>query len=158
MPDAGSIRLADLLSRGALLPALEVDDKRDALAQVVAALAENNPDLDAESALKSLVDREKLGSTGVGEGVAIPHAKIDVPEVLAALARCPKGVDFDAVDGEPVKLLFVLLTPQGEPALHLKALARVSRILGGAELRNQLLSCETTEALTETVRAMERSL
>ncbi|MDF1561610.1 MAG: PTS sugar transporter subunit IIA [Deltaproteobacteria bacterium] len=158
MADSGSIRLADLLDRGALLPDLQAGAKDAVLRQIVAALAEKHADLDGEAALQSLLEREQLGSTGVGEGVAIPHAKIDVPEVLAALARCPEGVDFEAVDGERVKLFFVLLTPRGEPALHLKALARVSRILGGAELRAELLGCETGEALHQAVRALEQRL
>jgi PTS system nitrogen regulatory IIA component len=158
MPDLGPIRLKDLLELGAVLPALDVSDKHQAFEKILSALGEAHPELDTSSALASLEERERLGTTGVGDGVAIPHAKIDTPTILAALARAPEGIPFGALDGAPVRLLFVLLTPREDPALHLKALARVSRLLGNPSLREHLLAAEDASAILDAIEGAEKSL
>lgn len=103
--------------------------------------------LDAKNVLESLLAREQLGSTGVGHGVAIPHARADVTELVGVLARLSAPVDFDAIDDQPVDLVFLLLAPQSAEGEHLRALSRVSRLVRSAENRRAMRGAEDSEAL-----------
>ncbi len=99
-----------------------------------------------EVVLKQLADREKLQSTGIGDGVAIPHTALQSAEgQRAALILCPQGVDFDAIDGEPVKIFFGVVGPKSAASEHLKILAKVSRLLRSPETRRRLLESEGPE-------------
>ncbi|HXN54964.1 MAG TPA: PTS sugar transporter subunit IIA, partial [Myxococcales bacterium] len=90
--------------------------------------------------LEVLLEREKLGSTGIGEGVAIPHGKLaGVPSVIAAFGRSRAGIDFAAVDGKPARLFFLLFAPENSAGIHLKALARISRLLRSPTFRQAIL-------------------
>jgi len=99
--------------------------------------------LTASQLTETLLEREKLGSTGIGEGVAIPHGKLSgVPGLLAAFGRKRAGVDFAAIDGKPTFLFFVLFAPDNSAGLHLKALARISRLFKQPQFRQAILSAE----------------
>ena len=100
----------------------------------------------------ALNHREQLGSTGVGGAVAIPHAKIPLLDVLVgAFARIPDGVAFDSVDGKAVKLVFMLLVPENSPETHLKALARISRLLKDETFKDLLLETDSASALYNAI-------
>lgn len=123
------MELADILAKGSVMPCAKAASKRQVLQQLAdkagAALG-----IDGHDIFETLVEREKLGSTGLGNGIAIPHGKIDgIDGVTAVFARLEQPVDFDAVDDEPVDLVMMLLAPKGSGADHLKALARVARLL-----------------------------
>ncbi len=139
--------LTDLLSPKAVVLNLHVRCKREALA----ALAERAAAVtgaDAGAIRDSLMEREKLGSTGVGRGVAIPHGKIEgLAAITGLLAKLDAPIDFEAVDDQPVDLIFVLLAPTDASAAHLKALAKVSRLLRDESVREALRGAETPEAL-----------
>lgn len=121
--------LGDLLAPDAILPALKVNSKKQALQELAAKAAELTG-LAERDVFDTLLQRERLGSTGVGSGIAIPHGKLPKFEHLFGLfARLERPIDFDALDGEPVDLVFLLLAPETAGADHLKALARVARIL-----------------------------
>lgn len=139
--------LADLLSPKAVVSKLHARCKREALS----ALADRAAALtgaDASAIRDALMEREKLGSTGVGRGVAIPHGKIDgLAAMTGLLARLDQPIDFEAVDEQPVDLIFVLLAPADASAAHLKALAKVSRLLRDERVREALRGAETPEAL-----------
>lgn len=139
--------LEELLSADGVIPNLKARGKRE----VLAALAERASELigvPAEAIRATLQEREQLGSTGVGRGVAIPHGKIDgLGRVVGVLARLEIPVDFDAVDDQPVDIVFLLLAPTNASAAHLKALARVSRLLRDDDARQALRGAETAEAL-----------
>lgn len=139
--------LEELLSADGVIPNLKARCKRD----VLTALAERASELieaPAETIRETLQEREQLGSTGVGKGVAIPHGKIDgLSRVVGLLARLDTPVDFDAVDDQPVDLVFLLLAPANASAAHLKALARVSRLLRDEDARQALRGAKTAEAL-----------
>jgi len=114
----------------------------------MAEVASTLVDADAEAINEALMAREQLGSTGVGEGVAIPHGKIDgLSKIVGVLARLEEPVDFDAVDDQPVDLLFLLLAPEAATAAHLKALAKVTRLLRDENARAALRGADTAEAL-----------
>lgn len=139
--------LEDLLSAEGVLPNLKARCKRE----VISTLAEHAARLtgaSAERIRETLMQREQLGSTGVGKGVAIPHGKIEgIGSVVGVLARLESPVDFDALDDQPVDLVFLLLAPASATAAHLKALAKVSRLLRDDEAREALRGAETAEAL-----------
>lgn len=148
--------LADLLSPKAVVPSLHARCKREALA----ALAERAAALtgaDADAIREALMEREKLGSTGVGRGVAIPHGKIEgLGAMTGLLARLDQPIDFEAVDEQPVDIIFVLLAPADASAAHLKALAKVSRLLRDERVREALRGAETPEALFAIAVESER--
>lgn len=138
------MELADLIGRDAILPVVRAASKKQ-LFQEIATRARDACGLEPRLVLEGLVAREKLGSTAMGGGVAIPHARLPgLDSIIGLFARLERPVDFEAADGLGVDLVFVLLAPEESGADHLRALARVSRLLRDAELRRKLR--ETTEA------------
>jgi PTS system nitrogen regulatory IIA component len=137
----------DLVAPNAIIPALKVNGKKQAL-QEIAAKAGDLTGQSEKTILEILLQREKLGSTGVGNGVAIPHGKLaKLNKVFGLFARLERAVDFDALDGQPVDLVFLLLAPEGAGADHLKALARVARLLRDPEIARKLRDSRDAEAL-----------
>jgi PTS system nitrogen regulatory IIA component len=137
----------DLLDRRAIAPRVTATTKRQALT-VIAEVAARTLKVDAVKALDALMAREVIGSTGVGRGVAIPHARIPgLDAVHAVVARLEKPIDFDALDGEPVDLLVALFAPPEAGSEHLRALARVSRLLRKTEVREQLRQARSADAI-----------
>ena len=138
---------ADLVSPNAIIPALKVNGKKQAL-QEIAAKAAALTGQSERAILEILLQREKLGSTGVGNGVAIPHGKLaKLANVFGLFARLERPVDFEALDGQPVDLVFLLLAPEGAGADHLKALARVARLLRDPEVARKLRNSRDADAL-----------
>jgi PTS system nitrogen regulatory IIA component len=139
--------LTDLVAPNAIIPALKANNKKQALQEIAAKAAE----LCAQSEhtiLEVLQQREKLGSTGVGHGIAIPHGKLPKLEKLFGLfARLDRPIDFEALDGLPVDLVFLLLAPEAAGADHLKALARVARLLRDTDVARKLRYSRDAEAL-----------
>jgi PTS system nitrogen regulatory IIA component len=139
--------LTDLVAPDAVIPALKVNSKKQILQELAAKAAELSGQ-NERVILETLLRREKLGSTGVGHGVAIPHGKLARLEHLFGLfARLERAVDFEALDGQPVDLVFLLLAPEGAGADHLKALARVARLLRDPEVARKLRESRDAEAL-----------
>ena len=121
--------LKDLIGPDAIVPALKSKDKKSAL-QDLAEFAGRLTRLPARDILEKLMQRERLGSTGVGRGIAIPHLRLEnLQQITCAFARLETPIDFDSPDSEPVDLVFLLLTPEHAGADHLKALARISRVM-----------------------------
>jgi nitrogen PTS system EIIA component len=110
-------------------------------------LAANHPELSARALFDGLMNRERLGSTALGEGVAIPHCRIECPRILSAFIKLAQPVAYDAPDGDPVDLLFVLVVPPGEQTAHLEVLAMLARILGDPANRQRLRSLRSDDAL-----------
>lgn len=130
------MRLADILGIERVTTSLAASDKAEVLGQLAAMFASQEP----EQVLRVFQDREALASTGVGSGVAIPHGRLGtVDRLAAALAICPGGVDFDSVDGQPVHIFVAVLAPERHTGEHLKALARISRLLRDEKVRRRLL-------------------
>ena len=139
--------LGDLISRDSVIPALKAKNKKHAL-QLLAARAAEISRLDARMILETLVQRENLGSTGVGRGIAIPHGRMaGLDRIMSVFARLETPIPFDAIDGEPVDLMFLLLAPQHAGAEHLKALARISRLLRDTHAIETLRASNDREAL-----------
>ncbi|WP_173048070.1 PTS IIA-like nitrogen regulatory protein PtsN [Bosea sp. ANAM02] len=130
--------LTDLLSPAAVISPLRANGKKQAL-QELAQHAATLTGLPDRELFEALLQRERLGSTGIGEGIAIPHGRMPGTERLVGLfARTEKPIDFDALDGQPVDIIFVLIAPEGAGADHLKALARVARVLRNQSVLEQV--------------------
>ncbi|MEA2928071.1 MAG: nitrogen system component [Hyphomicrobiales bacterium] len=139
--------LTDLVAPNAIVPALKVNGKKQAI-QELAAKAAKLSGQNERVIFDTLMQREKLGSTGVGNGIAIPHGKLPKLERLFGLfARLDRGIDFEALDGQPVDLIFLLLAPEGAGADHLKALARVARLLRDGDVVRKLRDSRDADAL-----------
>jgi PTS system nitrogen regulatory IIA component len=137
----------DLVAPNAIIPAMKVNGKKQAL-QEIAAKAAALTGQNEKAILEILLQREKLGSTGVGNGVAIPHGKLPkLGNVFGLFARLERPVDFEALDGQQVDLIFLLLAPEGAGADHLKALARVARLLRDPEVARKLRASNGAEAI-----------
>ncbi len=116
-------------------------------------VAQNTPSLDSQEVFSRLIGRERLGSTGIGNGVAIPHARSPHCKVpIAGFMRLEDAIDFDAIDGEPVDLVFVLLVPEEADDTHLSLLAEVAGIMNQSSVRQQLRHAESQQALHEALR------
>jgi nitrogen PTS system EIIA component len=139
--------LADLVAPNAIIPALKVNGKKQALQELAAKAAELSGQ-NERAIFEILLQREKLGSTGVGNGVAIPHGKLaKLNKLFGLFARLARPVDFEALDSQPVDLVFLLLAPEGAGADHLKALARVARLLRDPEVARKLRDSRDAQAL-----------
>src|SRR5450432_2072726 len=137
------MRIAEFLREELVIPELGANDKAGVLGELCAGLVRVYPNLDAQKLTEVLVEREKLGSTGIGEGVAIPHGKLlGIPGLIGAFARKRAGVDFAAIDGKPTYLFFVLFAPENSAGAHLKALARISRLFRQPLLRKSILDAD----------------
>lgn len=139
--------LTDLVVPQAVVPSLRVNNKKQAL-QELAARAAAICGRNEREVLEVLMQRERLGSTGIGNGIAIPHGKLArLERLFGVFARLERPIDFEALDGQPVDLVFLLLAPEGAGADHLKALARIARLLRDPEVAHKLRESRDAEAL-----------
>lgn len=147
------MKISDILVREGSILDLVATGKDDLLAELAGALAAADPALERDALLTVLREREALQSTGIGEGVAIPHGKIaGLTRLVATFARSTAGVDFESIDGQPTQLFFLLVVPEQSGGQHLKALARISRFFRDASFREKLLAAQ---GLDEIFRAIE---
>jgi PTS system nitrogen regulatory IIA component len=139
--------LNDLVAPNAILPALKVNNKKQALHELAARAAALSGQSE-KAIFEILMQREKLGSTAIGNGIAIPHGKMaNLSRLFGLFARLDRPIDFEALDGQPVDLIFLLLAPEGAGADHLKALARVARLLRELTVVHKLRASHDAESL-----------
>lgn len=139
--------LNDIVAVNAVIPALKVNGKKQAIQEVAARAAELSG-LGERTIFETLLQREKLGSTGIGHGIAIPHGKLaKLDRLFGLFARLERPIDFESLDGQPVDLVFLLLAPEGAGADHLKALARVARLLRDPDIANKLRESRDADAI-----------
>lgn len=147
------MKIADFLPEALVIPALQGRTKEAVIRELAEHLAAVHPEIDAGHLVDVLWEREHLGSTAIGDGIAIPHGKLPgVKTVLGAFGRHLTGVDFQSLDGNPSMLFFLLVAPEDSVGLHLKALARVSRLLKDPEFRARLLTAGDRDELYRTIR------
>src|SRR5579872_3680376 len=141
------MNISDLLAPDALLASLKAQTKKQLL-QEMAARAHLQTRLPEKNIFETLIERERLGTTGVGAGIAIPHGRMaGLAAITGVFARLENGIDYDAVDSQPVDLVFMLLAPENAGADHLKALARVSRLLRNQQTCEKLRAAQSAEAI-----------
>ena len=149
------MKILDVLLKEAILSDLKANDKKGVLEELVTPVA-RIADINHDYLVKVLMERERLGSTGIGEGIGIPHGKVKGLESLVlGFGLSKKGVDFDSMDGQPAHIFFLLLTPENSTGLHLKLLARISRILKNDPFKQRLLHATNRDEIYSIIEGEE---
>jgi nitrogen PTS system EIIA component len=142
------MKITEILSADLVIPELTGSSKPQVLRELSRPLASKYRDLDLAAITAVLAERERLGSTAIGDGIAIPHGKMSgVKQILGTFGRHRSGVDFESLDGRPTHLFFVLVAPEDSTSLHLKALAKVSRLFKDGSFRERLMAAKDTEEI-----------
>jgi PTS system nitrogen regulatory IIA component len=146
------MKMMEMLKAEFIIEELNADNKRDVLAELIAVIAKGEGSVDPEAMLRIFLEREQLGSTGIGDGIAIPHGKLaGLDATILAFGRSHKGVAFEALDGKPVHLFFLLAAPENSAGQHLKALAKISRMLKDGVFRKNLLEAKVRDDLVRII-------
>jgi len=152
-------RLADLVPPEAIALELESMPKPQVVRALVQRLAQKRPEINVEAVASTILKRESLASTGLGGGIAIPHGRVEgLPRPLAAIGRSKEGIDFQSLDGKPVNLFFLILTPIHDEGAHVNILGKISRLLSSDYLREKLSTAKSTEEVMEVLRITDQSL
>ena len=148
--------LTDVLREELINTSLKSTTRYDCIKELIGKLVETKYITNEDSIFNAVLERETIMTTGVGNGIAIPHCKhVDSPEFSVCLGLQSNGVDFQSIDQSPVKIIFLLIGPVNNPGLHIKLLSRISRLMSNDELRQQLLSCETDKAAFDLIHEEE---
>lgn len=146
------VKITDYMSEELILLNLKAKNKDEALKELSALIGKSEKIEKKDAIYKALLERENLGSTGIGKGVAIPHAKTDAAESLTiAFGISKEGVDFKSLDQEKVKIFFVFASPFKDSQIYLKVLARISRLIRDENFREKLLNCENAKEVLECI-------
>lgn len=142
------MRLEEYLKKDLIIHELTASTKEEVLAELVQRVCRSNDEVDRDVALRVLHERERLGTTGIGDGIAIPHGKLTgLDTMIVAMGRSTGGLDFESLDGRPVHVVFLVLAPEHVAGMHLRILAHISRLLKDADFRRALLDAPDDEAL-----------
>ena len=153
------MKLMEILETDAVILDLAAGGKREVLREMAAGVAKAEARIDAEHLLDVLLEREKLQSTGIGDGVAIPHGKLaGLDRLVASFARSTAGVDFESIDGQPTHHIFLLVVPEHSGGKYLKTLARISRFFRDPLFRQNLSASQTLDELIGTIRDEDAKL
>ena len=145
------MKLLDVLRKETVLVNLEAQDKKGVLEELTMPAAKIS-NIDHSKLVRMLMERERLGTTGIGEGIGIPHGKLkELDTVILCVGLSKKGVDFDAMDGKPVHIFFLLFTPEGSTELHLMLLSKISKLLKNEIFKQRLLEAQDADAVLEVI-------
>ena len=146
------MKITSILSEDSIITDLKSKDKVSVIQELAKAVQKAETSINTEELIQTLLEREKLGSTGIGSGVAIPHGKLpQIKNIVAAFGRSKAGIDFDSQDGEPAHLFFALVAPENTAGLHLKALAKLSRVLKDPEFREKLMTSPDQASIYQAI-------
>lgn len=147
------MKLGDYLEKDLVLPNLTSGNKSDVLNELLAPLGDKYSEMDTDEAVRVLLEREKLGTTGIGDGIAIPHGKLEnLENVIVVVGRSVAGVEFDALDHKPCTIFFLVLAPAQVAGMHLRVLAHISRMLKDETFRKEFLDAADTDALWKLIK------
>lgn len=150
------MNIYSLLDSSTILAGLNVDTKEELLNEMINALSDEVTDNQLEEIRKSVFEREEIMSTGVGKSLAIPHGKVKcIERNYASFAILEKPIAYDSIDGEPVKMVFLLAGPEAKNSTHIKLLSRISRLMNSSAFREALSECETAEEIYEAFHSEE---
>ncbi len=150
------MKLTEILRQEQIVPDLQARNKRAVMLELCQVLCQQRPDLDPDRLMEVLLERERLGSTGIGDGIAIPHGKLpQLEELQLAFGRSRAGVDFDSLDGKPAHLFFLVVAPENSAGVHLKALARISRLLKSLAVRKDLMQAKDAQEMFQLIQAQD---
>jgi fructose-specific phosphotransferase system IIA component len=151
--------LHELLDQDSIAMSLRSRTKDEVLGEMVDILDKTGKIKNKDAVLKSVMDRERIMTTGIGNGVGVPHCKTNaVDRLVAALGVSRDGIDFQAPDDEPARLIFILIAEQNNPGPHVRALARLAKLLSSKQVRDALLAAKTPDELLQTIREREQEL
>ena len=151
-----TVKIFDFLCDKCIIPDLNTKSKEEALANLAKRVAEIEPALDQDAVLSVLNEREQLGSTGIGGGVAIPHGKLpELDHMLILVGRSPVGIPFDAMDNRPVHIMFLLLAPDKSATPYLKLLAQVSRVLKTQEVHQRIMEASDALSIQKVIKEID---
>lgn len=152
------MNIISLLSKKTVLPSLKVANKEEALERLIASFSDQVDNDKLEAIRKAVFEREKIMSTGVGKGLAIPHGKsAGIEENYAAFALLEEPIDYEAIDGEPVQMIFLLVGPQSSNRLHIKMLSRISRLMNNNSFRENLKKSSSSEEIIDAFKLEEQA-
>ena len=146
------MKICDVLTKKTILPDLQAQNKKGILEELVSPVSEI-ANVDQEYLVKVLMEREQLGSTGIGGGIGIPHGKLkEIDSLVLGFGLSRNGVDFESLDGKPTHIFFLLITPEDSTGLHLKLLARISRILKDDPFKTRLLNATSGDEILQIIQ------
>ncbi len=152
------MQITDMFKKEYIIEELKAKTKRAVLAELSEIFSRFHAGIQNEAMVEVLLDREKLGSTGIGDGIAIPHGKLKgLDSLVISFGRSREGIDFDSIDGKPVHIFFLLMAPESSTGQHLKALAKISRMLKDQDFRNGLMSAKNAEELYRKIADKDES-
>ncbi len=146
------MKLSEIIEKNSIVPELKANDKAGVLEELAQVISDHVSSIEKEALVKVLVERERLGTTGIGDGVAIPHGKLKgIGRPIISFGRSKDGIDFESIDRQPVYLFFLLVAPDNSSGIHLQVLAKIARILKSNTFRKKLMETETREELYQTI-------
>jgi len=146
------MKITDILKKNFIIEELISTNKEEVLEELSRSFQRGNIKFNLDAMVKVLMEREKLGSTGIGDHIAIPHGKLNgLDDLIVAFGRSSRGIDFDAIDGKPVNLFFLLVAPEQSTCQHLKAVARISRMLKNYHFRKSLMEAKSKDELYQII-------
>ncbi|NQT56811.1 MAG: PTS sugar transporter subunit IIA [Desulfobacteraceae bacterium] len=146
------MKLSEIIEEEDIISDLKASDKKSVLEELAEVISNHEPSINKKDIVKVLMERERLGTTGIGDGVAIPHGKLNgVRQPLISFGRSKKGMDFDAMDGQPAYLFFLLIAPENSSGIHLEILARIAKMLKNSAFRKKLMEAGTRKECYQTI-------
>jgi len=146
------MRITELLEKNLIIGELHAKTKREVLKELVDCITQRELEIDGNDLLRVLLEREELGSTGIGDGIAIPHGKVkNIKKLMVSFGRSLGGVDFQSMDGKPTHIIFLLIAPENSAGIHLKALARISRLLKDGRFRKSIMEADSSQEIYDLI-------
>jgi PTS system nitrogen regulatory IIA component len=153
------MKLSEIFNPQLIISHLKAQDKKGVLEELSQVITEQHPSLNKRSLLQVLLERERLGSTGIGDGIALPHGKLaELNTLLISFGRSIDGLDFDSIDEQPAYLFFLLLAPQNSAGMHLTALAKISKMLKDGNFRQRLMGAKSRKEIYKVITDMDEEL
>lgn len=146
------MKITELMEKHLVIPELHAKTKKEVLRELVDCITKRELEIDGEDLLRVLLEREELGTTGIGDGIAIPHGKVKkITKLMVSFGRSQGGVDFQSMDGKPTHIIFLLIAPENSAGIHLKALARLSRLLKDSRFRKNIMEADSSQEIYDLI-------
>ena len=153
------MKLSQIIEEDDIIPELKANNKAGVLEELAEIICRHEPMLRKEKLVQVLMEREKLGTTGIGDGIAIPHGKIDILKMpLLSFGRSKEGIDYEAIDNKPVYLFFLLVAHENSSGLHLHILARIAKLLKSSKFKKRLMEAKTKEDIYKTIIEADKEI
>jgi len=150
--------ITDLIKKEFIIEELKSKTKKEVLLELSEVFLQGDVTVNCDAMVEVLLDREKLGSTGIGDGIAIPHGKLPgLENLIVSFGRTVEGIDFDSLDGKPVHIFFLLMAPENSAGQHLKALAKISRMLKEDVFRKELMEAKTSDEIYSLIDKKDKA-